>query len=109
MSDTTLFLNGLAKKNGAVRGKDARLLKVRETLSPLRCGVTKPSTVHRTRIGDKKKKLKVENEEPRVVGPPDTSIHIREEGPTVQQCGDSNVAEMGKWSFCNGTEVWRGS
>ena len=38
---------------------------------------------------------KVDNKAPRVLGPADTIIHTREEGPTVQLCGDSEVA--GKW------------
>ena len=58
------------------------------------CRVVKHSTVHRSRIGDKMK-LKTDRKDPRVVEPLDTSIHIREEGPPVQLCEDSNVAE--KW------------
>ena len=54
----------------------------------------KPSTVHRSRFEDKKQ-LSADRKEPRLVETPDTSINTREEGPTVQQCGDSNVAESG--------------
>ena len=60
--------------------------------SPLRCGVFEHSTMHRTRIVKKKKdKLKVKKQE--YGGPADNSIHAREEGPTVQLCGDCNVAK----------------
>ena len=52
------------------------------------------STIHRTRTG-KKKNDKAEDKAPRILGPADKTIHIREEGPTVQLCGDSEVA--GKW------------
>ena len=55
----------------------------------------KHSTVHRTRIGDKKKRI-AECQGPRTVGLLDTSIHTREGGTTVQLCGDSNVAENGQ-------------
>ena len=38
---------------------------------------------------------KVEDKAPRVLGPGDRTIHFREEGPTGQLRGDSEVA--GKW------------
>ena len=47
------------------------------------------STVHRTSTG----KEKVDDKAPRVLGPADTIIHTREEGTTVQLCGDSEVAK----------------
>ena len=47
-----------------------------------------------TRIG-KERKGKTEYRAPRILGPADRTIHIREEGPTVQRCGDSEVAV--KW------------
>ena len=34
-----------------------------------------------------------ERKEPRILGPGDKSISCRNEGTTVQVCGDSNVAE----------------
>ena len=51
--------------------------------------------------GDKKFKKKT----PRDLGPADKTIHTRENGPTVQLCGDSNVAC--KWingEFAQGTK-----
>ena len=49
--------------------------------------------VHRKR---KEKKKKVDDKAARVLGPADKTIHIREEEPTVQLCGDSGVAR--KWN-----------
>ena len=49
----------------------------------------KLSTEHRKEKGKGKK---VDDKAPRVLGPADTIIHAREEGPTVQRCGDSEVA-----------------
>ena len=34
-------------------------------------------------------------QEPRRLGPPDTSTTVRSEGTTVQRCGDTDVSE--KW------------
>ena len=52
------------------------------------------SATHRARTG-KKKKNKAENKAPRILGPTEKTIHIREEGPAVQRDGDGEVA--GKW------------
>ena len=35
---------------------------------------------------------KIKDKTPRNVGPADTTVHNRGDGPTVQLCGDSNVA-----------------
>ena len=48
-------------------------------------------TIHRTNTG----KEKVDDKAPRVLRPADTIVHTREDGPTVQRCGDNEVA--GKW------------
>ena len=54
----------------------------------------KLSTEHRkTKKKDKEKRLKEKT--PRNMGPKHNSIHTRSEGPTVQLCGESNVAR--KW------------
>ena len=51
----------------------------------------KLSTEHRkTKNKDKEKRIKEKT--PRVLGPEDTTVHTRSEGPTVQLCGDSKVA-----------------
>ena len=52
----------------------------------------KLSTVHRKEKGKGKN---IDDKTPRVLGAADTTAHTREEGPTVQLCGDSEVA--GKW------------
>ena len=55
-----------------------------------------------------RRKKKVDDKAPRVLGPADTIIHTREEGPTVQPCGDSEVA--GRWikgRCSNNTETWK--
>ena len=52
------------------------------------------ATIHRTRTG-KKRKNKAKDKAPRILGPADKTIHIREERLTVQLRGDSEVA--GKW------------
>ena len=49
------------------------------------------STLHRTKAVKKKE---VDDKAPRVLGPADQTIHIREEEPTVQVCGDSTMASM---------------
>ena len=49
------------------------------------------STTHRTRTGKKKKN---EDKAPRTLGPAEKTIHIREEGPTVQLCGDSEAVSV---------------
>ena len=49
----------------------------------------KHSTVHRK---EKEKGKKVDDKAARALGPADTIIHTREDGPTVQLCGDSEVA-----------------
>ena len=49
----------------------------------------KLSTIHRKEKGKGKK---VDEKTAKVLGPADTTIHIREEGLTVQLCGDSEVA-----------------
>ena len=90
---TRLLLKELAKNNGAARGQDARLWRIGKISSLLHCTV---SNIRQCTVGDK---LKAECKEPRVVGPPDTSMHIRGEGPTIQLCGDRNVAE--KWVNCH--------
>ena len=46
----------------------------------------KLSTVHRKEKGEGKGK-KVREKTQRELGPVDTTIHTREEGPTVQLCG----------------------
>ena len=58
----------------------------------------KHSTVHTSRTEDKKTPS-IDRTEPRPVEAPDISIRTREEGPTVQLCGDNNVAE--KWIICH--------
>ena len=50
----------------------------------------KLSTVYRKHCEGKGKK--VEEKTPRDLGPSDTTIHTREDGSTVQLCGDSEVA-----------------
>ena len=53
----------------------------------------KLSTEHRkTKKKDKEKRLKEKT--PRNMGPKHYSIHTRSEGPTVQLCGESNVARQ---------------
>ena len=54
----------------------------------------KLSIVHGKEKGEGKEKT-VDEKTPRDLGPADTTIHTREEGPTVQLCGDSEVAS--KW------------
>ena len=66
-------------------------LEVQEDSSLSLC---KASNVTQTKTGMTKKN---EDKEPRYWGA-DKTIHIREEGPTVQLCGDSKVAE----SWLNG-------
>ena len=48
------------------------------------------STVHRKEKGEGQEHT-VNEKTPRDLGPADTTIHAREEGPTVQECGDSDV------------------
>ena len=63
----------------------------------------KLSTGTQTKNKDKGKKLKEKT--PRDLGPEDITVHTRDEGLTVQQCGDSNVAC--KWingEFAQGTK-----
>ena len=62
------------------RGQEGFLI-----LSMFEC---KHSVAHRVKSNKERK-------EPRILRPPDESIRLRTEGATVQQCGDSNVAE--KW------------
>ena len=62
----------------------------------------KLSTLHRTST----EKEKVDDKAPRVLGPADTIIHTRVEGPTLQRCGDCEVAgEVDQWPVFSGTEV----
>ena len=58
--------------------------------------IMKLSTEHRkNNYKDKKKRMKEKT--PRDLGPKDISVHTRSEGPTLQLCGDSNVA----WKWIN--------
>ena len=50
----------------------------------------KLSAVHRKRKSDRIRK-KDKEKTPRDLEPADTTIHTREDGPTIHQCGDSNV------------------
>ena len=52
------------------------------------------STIPSTKTG-RKKKDKTGDNVPRTLVPADKTIHIREDGPTVHLCGDSEVAV--KW------------
>ena len=47
-------------------------------------------TVHKPKNKDEEKRLK--NKTPRDPGPEDITVHTRDEGATLQLCGDSNVA-----------------
>ena len=67
------LLNGMAKKNGPVTAQIARLLKIREISSPLRCVVSNTQQCTGPELG--KKKEQVEGKEPRILGPSDKSIH----------------------------------
>ena len=67
----------------------------------------KLSTVHRKK---KSKEIgrKVKEKTPRDLGPADTTFHTLADGPTVQLCGDTNVAC--KWingQYSLATEVQR--
>ena len=56
------------------------------------------------------KRGKAEYTVPRILEPADKTIHLREEGPTVQVCGDSAVAgEVDRWSIRFGKELQRNS
>ena len=50
----------------------------------------KLSTAHRKEKGEERGR-KVQEKTQRDLGPADTTIHTREEGPTLQLCGDSDV------------------
>ena len=50
----------------------------------------KLSTVHRKKSCEGKGR-KIKEKTPRDLGPAYTTIHTREDGPTVQRCGDSDV------------------
>ena len=58
----------------------------------------KPSTVHRKEKEEGKGKG-VNGKTPRNLGPADTTIHTRKEEPTIQLCGDSEVAS--RWINVN--------
>ena len=62
-------------------------------------------TEHR-REKDKHKVKRVKKKTPRDLGPEDTTVHIRCEGPTVQLCGDSDVActWINDGEFAQGTQ-----
>ena len=64
---------------------------------------TKPQTSNRKRMSrfpsasskSKDVEKKIKDKTPTDLGPEDITIHTRSEGPTVQLCGDRNVAR--KW------------
>ena len=91
VSGTRWLLNGRVTKTGPVRDKDATQLKIRKIVTFALRSV-KHSTIHRTRIG-KKKKETVEGKVPGILGPADVSILTRNEGPTVEMFGDCKIAE----------------
>ena len=62
---------------------------------------------HRSRHGDEQNPSK-ERKAPRQVELPDTSIHTRKGGPTVQLCGDWNVAEKWIIGHCAIGQKYRG-
>ena len=76
------------KKDWMSQRKKYFALAEKTTFATFTLDSVKLSTVHR-------KGKKVDENTPRVVGHTDTIIHTREEGLTVQLCGDREVAE--KW------------
>ena len=61
------------------------------------CGMNCHEMVwQRKQDGSKKKEKKIKHTTPRDLEPEDTTVHTRSQRPTVQFCGDSNVAC--KWS-----------
>ena len=46
---------------------------------------------HRKNKGQEHVK-KIKDKTPRILGPADVTIHARDDGPTEQLCGDSDVA-----------------
>ena len=87
----TLATDWSSKEDWISKGKKFYALEDKTTFVTFALDSVKLSTVHKKRVKGKK----VDDEAPRVLGPADTIIHTREEGPTVQPCGDSEVA--GKW------------
>ena len=75
-------------------------LKITKRFATFALDSVNHSTAHKTRTGKKKN---VDDKAPRILGPAVKTIHTREEGPTAQQCGDSEVA--GKW--IHGNYSWR--
>ena len=91
-----LFLN--SKQGGALADKTQ--------FATITLDNVKLSTVQRKK---KEKGKKVDEKTPRVLGPADTIIHTREEGPTVQFCGDSEVAETWINGHCSLGLKYRGT
>ena len=93
-SGTSLPLNGEERKNGSVKEKDAKPAETKQGFVTIALKSVNHSTIHRTRTRWKRKENS-KDRVPRKLGPADKTIHIREEGTTVQLCGENEVAE--KW------------
>ena len=87
VSGTRWPLNGPVMKTGSVKERNDRHLKTKKINTFVLQSVNH-STIQRIETA-KKKKGKTEDKVPRILEPADKSIHIREEGPTAQLCGDS--------------------
>ena len=83
-------------RTGFVKEQDARQLKIEDEKRFVTFALqsVKLSTIPRTRTG-KKTKEKTGDEVSRILGPQTNPSIIREDGPTVHLCGDSDVA--GTW------------
>ena len=93
-SGTRLPLNGEERKNGSVKEKDAKPAETKQGFVTIALKSVNHSTIHRTRTRWKRKENS-KDRVPRKLGPADKTIDIREEGTTVQLCGENEVAE--KW------------
>ena len=82
-------MSGTTKKNGPVRGKDARLLKIREMSLLLHQTIRQYTGQELGR--ERADKLTAKNQEYWV--PLMYPSTFADEGPTVQLCGDSNLAK----------------
>ena len=100
VSGTSWLPSGPVRRTGLVKEQYAMHLKITKRFVTFALDSVNHPTAHKTRTGNKKN---VDDKAPRILGPAHKTIHTREEGPTVQLFGDSEVA--GKW--IHGNYSWR--